>query len=190
MQVSARTVSKNVEWRSSPPCRTRSSHGSRILPPTSSRSHDQQASSEPTTSRLPGSSIVTYIRRVTAEVAEQVMERDAREIYLNSEEFLRHGMSERRFWTKRIICIAPMLDPAQSGRCWGRSTLDHVKDQLRMGVRATSDPDHLATICEGHTETGRQAGYQWNTEARNRRLVREYLQRHAAKSGRGASEDG
>ena len=132
---------------------------------------------------------MTYIKRVTTEVAEQVIERDAREIWLNSPEFIQHNMSERKFWTKRIICVAPMLDPAQSGLCWGRSTLDHVKTDLRMGVRATSDPDHLATICEGHTEAGRKAGYQWNTDARNRQRVRDYLASHGSLTRGGAGED-
>jgi hypothetical protein len=130
---------------------------------------------------------VTYIKRVTTEVAEAVMERDAREIWLTSEEFVHHKVSERKFWTKRIICVAPMLDPSQSGTCWGRSTLDHIKDQPRMGVRATSDPEHLVTLCQGHTEDGRRAGYQWNTANRDR--VRDYLARHGSGPGSGVGED-
>ncbi len=38
---------------------------------------------------------------------------------------------------------------------------------------------HLAVLCEGHTEPGAKAGYQWNTDRRNRQRVREYLRRAA-----------
>jgi hypothetical protein len=71
-------------------------------------------------------------------------------------------------------CMAPSL----GGRwedCWGRLTLEHVKDELRAAVRAPSDPAHLVTLCQGHTEDGRKAGFQWNTNADNRALVRRYL---------------
>lgn len=71
-------------------------------------------------------------------------------------------------------CVAPVLDPTQSGRCWGRTTLDHVHDEHGVGKpRATSDEAHLVSLCQGHTEDGRTAGHQWNTA--NRDKVREYL---------------
>jgi hypothetical protein len=73
-------------------------------------------------------------------------------------------------------CIAPLLGGTFMD-CAGRLTLEHVKDELRMGVRAPSDMAHLVTLCEGHTENGRRAGYQWNTDKRNRALVRAYLER-------------
>jgi hypothetical protein len=47
-------------------------------------------------------------------------------------------------------CIAPVIDPTQWGKCSGRSTLDHVKSQLAMGVRAPSDEAHLVALCEYH----------------------------------------
>lgn len=71
-------------------------------------------------------------------------------------------------------CVAPRLGGTFMD-CWGRLTLEHVKSELRMGIRAPSDAAHLVTLCEGHTEPGRRAGYQWNTDKRNRVLVREYL---------------
>jgi len=74
-------------------------------------------------------------------------------------------------------CIAPVLDRSQSGLCWGRITMEHVKDELRMGVRAKSDSAHLVSLCQGHTEDGRRAGYQWNSAKVNREKVREYLRR-------------
>ena len=114
---------------------------------------------------------------VTPEVAEAVLHRDAQEIWLTSEEFMEQGIAERKFWTKRIICVAPALDPSQLAACWGRTTLEHVKDELRMGVRAKSDAAHLVSLCQGHTEDGRKAGYQWNTDRRNREKVRAWLRR-------------
>lgn len=80
-------------------------------------------------------------------------------------------------------CIAPVLDPSQSDHCWGRITMEHVKAELRMGVRAKSDSAHLVSLCQGHTEDGRKAGYQWNTSKRNRELVREYLRRFDVEEG-------
>lgn len=69
-------------------------------------------------------------------------------------------------------CIARHYD--DPANCWGRVTLDHVKDSARMGVRAESDQWHLVSVCQGHSEDGRKAGYQWNTA--NRSLEREYLE--------------
>jgi hypothetical protein len=80
-------------------------------------------------------------------------------------------------------CIAPLLG-GSAHDCWGRATLEHVKDELRMGKRAPSDLRHLVALCSGHTEEGRRAGYQWNTDKANRAKVRAYLERlgdpHAA----------
>lgn len=79
----------------------------------------------------------------------------------------------QRVLTRDEGCIAPLVDPSQSGTCWGRLTLDHVKDEPRMAKRAPSDERHLVTVCEGHSEAGARAGYQWNTA--NRALERMYL---------------
>lgn len=69
-------------------------------------------------------------------------------------------------------CVAVTLGES-SMACAGRLTLDHVKTDLRLGVRAPSDRAHLVTLCEGHTENGSRAGYQWNTA--NRPALRWYL---------------
>lgn len=72
-------------------------------------------------------------------------------------------------------CVAVTLG-ASPADCWGRLTIEHVKPQLRMGVRAASIPRNLIALCQGHTEDGRRAGAQWNTAKANRRLVRAYLE--------------
>jgi hypothetical protein len=64
-------------------------------------------------------------------------------------------------------CIAVRLgaDPAD---CRSPLTLDHVKDQPRMGKRAPSDMAHLVAVCRGHhLDTG------WATS--HRPELREYL---------------
>jgi hypothetical protein len=48
---------------------------------------------------------------------------------------------------KGCVAVAFGEDPAS---CQGRLTLDHVKDQPRMGKRAPSDPAHLVVVCEQH----------------------------------------
>lgn len=65
-------------------------------------------------------------------------------------------------------CVAPTVDPNQSGTCSGRLTLDHVKDQPMMGKRAPSDRRHLVTLCEKH-----HLWTSWATS--NRPGLRRYL---------------
>jgi hypothetical protein len=76
-------------------------------------------------------------------------------------------------------CMAPRLGGSVMD-CWGRNTLEHVKDELRMGVRAPSDMAHLITLCEGHTEPGMKAGRSWNLNSENRVAMREYLRKVTA----------
>ena len=65
-------------------------------------------------------------------------------------------------------CIAPRVcDCITSQGCSGRLTLDHVKDQPRMGKRAPSDPSHLVTLCWHHHLDG------WATA--HRPELRKYL---------------
>jgi hypothetical protein len=64
-------------------------------------------------------------------------------------------------------CVAVALGEPPS-TCGGRLTLDHVKDQPRMGVRAPSDPAHLVALCENH--------HLWTGWATSHRPeLREYL---------------
>lgn len=74
------------------------------------------------------------------------------------------------------VCIAPLVDKnASSSECWGRTTLDHVKPDPRMGVKAEDIPEQLVSACQGHTEDGMKAGHQWNTA--HREEERDYLRR-------------
>lgn len=65
-------------------------------------------------------------------------------------------------------CAAVTLGESPAD-CEGRLTLDHVKDQPRMGVRAPSDERHLVTLCWGHHLNG------WATS--HRPALRAYLAR-------------
>ena len=65
-------------------------------------------------------------------------------------------------------CVAPQLDPFQSGTCSGRLTLDHVRDFAMMGKRAPSDMRHLVVLCEEH-----HLYSGWATSHRG--ILREYL---------------
>jgi hypothetical protein len=71
-------------------------------------------------------------------------------------------------------CLAPRLGGSVMD-CWGRLRIEHVKAEPRMGVRAESQMDRLATLCEGHTEPGMRAGYVWCTDKVNREALRAYL---------------
>jgi len=62
-------------------------------------------------------------------------------------------------------CVAFQF--SATDECRGRLTLDHVKDQPRMGKRAPSDMAHLVTVCEHHHLDG------WATS--HRPELREYL---------------
>lgn len=64
-------------------------------------------------------------------------------------------------------CVAVVLGASPS-ECRGRLTLDHVKDQPRMGKRAPSDERHLVALCEAH--------HLWTGWATSHRPeLREYL---------------
>jgi hypothetical protein len=64
-------------------------------------------------------------------------------------------------------CVAVKLGASPSD-CGGRLTLDHIKDQPRMGKRAPSDLAHLASVCENH--------HLWNGWATSHRPeLRAYL---------------
>jgi len=99
---------------------------------------------------------------VTPEVRILVLQRD------------QHEMARVGLAVLTPTCVAPLIDP-DAGPCAGRSTLDHLKEEPRMGVRATSVPEHLVSLCQGHTEDGMKAGHIWNTS--HRPELREYLVR-------------
>jgi hypothetical protein len=71
-------------------------------------------------------------------------------------------------------CVAPVACDCEASRsCSGRLTIDHVKDEPRLGVRAPSDARHCATLCERHhLDTG------WATA--HRPHLREYLRQKEA----------
>jgi hypothetical protein len=112
---------------------------------------------------------MTHSDPVRAELRAIVLTRDLQRWEREEPRF-----RQRRGLTPSIRgCMAVFLAPITSGPCSGKLTLDHVKDQPRLGKRAPSDPLHLVSLCDGHTERGMKAGFQWNTA--NRPLLRWYL---------------
>ena len=81
----------------------------------------------------------------------------------------------RRILERDRGCVALVVDSTQLGSCSGRLTLDHVKDQPRMGVRAPSDEHHLVTLCAWHHQ-GQKAGRIWATTKEHREWLRMYLE--------------
>ena len=75
-------------------------------------------------------------------------------------------------------CVAPRIDKAERGKCWGRTTYDHIHEHAggTKGVRAKSDHKHLVAVCQGHSEDGRRKGRQWNTA--NRPAIRDWIRSH------------
>jgi len=104
-----------------------------------------------------------------------VLARDTRETVRWLHESTEFTMTVHQWFWHNPVCVAPLVDDDEIGKCWGRTTQEHVKDELRMGKGADHDLDHLVSLCQGHTEDGRKAGHQWNTTKRNRELIREYL---------------
>lgn len=82
------------------------------------------------------------------------------------------------------ICPAVLVDVEEFGKCWGRWQVEHCPDTrgekkgmsivgTTKGKRAPHDLEHCVSLCSGHVEDGRRAGFQWNTA--NRPAIRQYL---------------
>jgi len=120
---------------------------------------------------------------VTEDVREEVMSRDrvhrfanlCAQFEIDPDEDTK-GATDMWREAQRNPCIAPMLDPLDSGPCSGRLTLDHLHRHAggTKGKRAPSDPEHLVTLCAlHHLGEGDKGGRIWATA--NRTLVRAYL---------------
>lgn len=120
---------------------------------------------------------------VTKDVYEEVMGRDRVHRFANLCETFEidpdtdtKGATDMWREATNKPCVAPMLDPLESGPCSGRLTLDHVHRVQggMMGKRAPSDPEHLVVLCAlHHLGEGDKGGRIW--VAGNRTLIRAYL---------------
>lgn len=124
---------------------------------------------------------------VTKELWEHVVRRDAYNIWLRSEENIHHHVTFQRYMTrrrKRPLCIVELLMPLEVRDCAGRTTVDHVKDDLMMGKKAPDDEWHLTATCEYHNV--------WHPPSKAlRQAQRAYLadcRRAAAEQGRSGDE--
>jgi hypothetical protein len=99
--------------------------------------------------------------KVSGQLAGKVRERDRGELAKAGQD-------------PAILCLAPFLDGAESGRCSGRETMQHVKMELGLSVRRIHIPEMLLTLCEfHHLET--KAGANWATNELNLIKQRRYL---------------
>ena len=64
---------------------------------------------------------------------------------LRQQVFERDGVCIGYLFDQTHICAD--LSGSHSPYCMNRCTLEHVKDSLRMGVRADSDLQHCVTVC-------------------------------------------
>lgn len=88
---------------------------------------------------------------------EQVIRRDALIIW---EGWGLDKFSSFEAWLslRPLICVVGFLSPPGSVKCFGKQTVEHVKDQMLVGepivkrrqIRAKSDVRHLVACCWGH----------------------------------------
>lgn len=88
-------------------------------------------------------------------------------------------------WASRWPMLQGLPDPGLCRNAAGdvrsaydvaNCTIEHVKDELGMSVRATDDPLHAWTVCWGHHVVGRQ----WCTSVQVREAARLYIPRATA----------
>jgi hypothetical protein len=106
------------------------------------------------------------------ELQTQVQRRDATMSAAKLRERLDPLTAARMASQGDLPCVAWVIEGGPI-TCAGPRTLDHIKDDARMGVKAPDDVYHLVTLCAFHSEAGMTAGFQWNTA--NRPALRKYL---------------
>ena len=76
-----------------------------------------------------------------------IIERDA--IYIWGK---RGAPLDYRTWRREqpVICMAPVMDPDVRYGCDTQQTVEHVKDQLGMGMKAPDDGKHMVASCWVH----------------------------------------
>lgn len=73
-------------------------------------------------------------------------------------------------------CVAPMVDPAEEGKCDGPFEMMHVQDPSSPmhGVKVPDEPRYLAMGCAWHHQ-GQEAGHIWATTSESLELMTNYL---------------
>lgn len=120
---------------------------------------------------------------ITARLREIVFLRDAWAVWDMSEERIHHGVTFDRFLRMkrhRPLCLTERVLPRASQKCSGRWTLEHVKCNLGMAMKAWDREDepcpqcrrdgryHLVVLCEYHNV--------WNPPSKElRQVLRAYL---------------
>ena len=109
------------------------------------------------------------------QLAQAVFERDLRTGFESSGSRLSFAAWKEA--NRHGACVAPQLNPALSGTCSGRLTLDHVhrRGETAMRMKADDSLRTLQTACEGHHGTNRYGG-GWLTSREARELARTRLE--------------
>jgi hypothetical protein len=73
-------------------------------------------------------------------------------------------------------CVAPVVDPAEEGKCDGPIELNHVHEPSHgmTSRKPPDDPEHLVMLCAWHHQ-GSEAGHVWAAASENIELQWNYL---------------
>lgn len=113
------------------------------------------------------------VTRAERLIYEMVLERDRVMFWAMND-------AENPVWDIRLdqflisdpwICVAPIIDPSQLGRCSGEMERDHVWEHAggTKGVRPPTTMETLVILCHHHHQNG------WATS--HRPEIREYIQK-------------
>lgn len=85
-------------------------------------------------------------------------------------------------------CVAPVVDPAEEGKCEGPFEMMHVQDPSdpMFGRKVPDEPGYLAMGCAWHHQ-GQKAGHIWATASENLVLMTNYL-KEATSGGQGPGD--
>lgn len=73
-------------------------------------------------------------------------------------------------------CVAPVVDPAEAGKCKGRLTLEHVKRHPMMGKRSPSIRRDMVVLCAlHHFGEDDKEGRIWSSMTISRCRLIDYL---------------
>lgn len=85
-------------------------------------------------------------------------------------------------------CVAPVVDPAEEGKCEGAIQLNHVQNPSdpMFGRKVPDEPGFLVMLCAWHHQ-GSEAGHVWATASENIALMWNYL-KETTSGGQGTGD--
>lgn len=123
-------------------------------------------------------------------VYEMVLERDRVMYWAHAPEFqAKNPWATLTFYlaTDPWVCVAPLIDPSESGKCLGEMTRDHSHSHTggTKGKRAPTTMKTLAIFCQHH-----HLWTHWVTSHRDqiRTYIKEANERYRGITGRSQSQ--